>query len=101
MPSFLVSEQWEYGRTYLYIEHDRQSMTTVDVTRKQKPQLVHHAPAQVEPARYEDLAEGGTLDVSPPWHVNAGIDNVGGRGMFSILEARDVDDAELLQAFGR
>jgi hypothetical protein len=27
--------QWEYGRTYLYIEHGGQQLSTVDVTRKQ------------------------------------------------------------------
>lgn len=93
--------QWEYGRTYLYIEHSRAQITTVDVTKKQNPQVVDHAPAKVEPARYEELAEGGTIEVSSPWHVNPGVDNVGGRGVFSILEASDSDDAPLLQAFGR
>lgn len=93
--------QWESGRTYLYIEHGRQQLTTVDVTRKQNPQVVSHKPAQVEPKRYEELAEGGTIEVSPPSHVNSGVDNVGGRGMFSILEGTNPDDAPLLQAFGR
>jgi hypothetical protein len=92
--------QWESGRTYLYIEHGREQLTTVDVTRKQNPQVVNHVPAQVDPTRYEELAEGGTIEVSPPRHVNAGVDSVGGRGMFSILEASNSDDAPLLQAFG-
>jgi hypothetical protein len=55
----------------------------------------------VEPKRYEELAEGGTIEVSSPWHVNAGIDNLGGRGMLSILASSDSDDVRLLQAFGR
>jgi hypothetical protein len=93
--------QWEYGRTYLYIEHGRQQSTAVDVTKKQNPQVVDHEPAKVEPKQYEELAEGGSIEVSPLWHVNPGFDNVGGRGMFSILESGDLDDARLLQAFGR
>lgn len=93
--------QWESGRAYLYIEHGREHLTTVDVTRKQNPQVVNHRPAQVEPTRYEELAEGGTIVASPPSNVSPGFDNVGGRGMFSILEASNPDDASLLQAFGR
>ena len=93
--------QWEYGRTYLYIEHGRQQLTTVDVTRKQSPQVVHHEPATVEHSWYQELAEGGTIEISPSRHVNAGVDNVGGRGVFSILESNNPDDAALLQAFGR
>jgi hypothetical protein len=73
----------------------------VDVTRKQSPQVVHHEPATGEHRWYQELAEGGTIEISPPWHVNAGVDNVGGRGMLSILESNDPDDAVLLQAFGR
>jgi hypothetical protein len=41
--------QWEYGRTYLYIEHGREQLTTVDVTKKQHPKVVNHEPAQVQP----------------------------------------------------
>ena len=93
--------QWEYGRTYLYIEHGRQQLTTVDVTRKQSPQVVNHEPATVELTWYQELAEGGTIKVSPSRHVNAGVDNVGGRGMLSTLESNDPDDSVLLQAFGR
>ncbi len=92
--------QWESGRTYLYIEHGREQPTTVDVTRKRNPKVVNHEPVPPEPARYEELAEGGTIEVSPPWHVNAGLDNVGGRGTFSILQVTDPDDAALLQTFG-
>ena len=93
--------QWESGRTYLYIEHGREQLTTVDVTKKQHPKVVNHDPAQVQPTRYEQLAEGGVIEVSPPRYVSAGVDNVGGRGTFSILESANPDDAPLLQAFGR
>ena len=92
--------QWEYGRTYLYIEHGRQLLTTVDVTKKRNPQVVTHAPGTVEPLRYEELADGGTIQVSSLWHVNAGIDNLGGRGALSILKSGDPADADLLNAFG-
>ena len=92
--------QWEYGRTYLYIEHGRQSLTTVDVTKKRNPQIVSHRPGKVEPLRYKELAEGGTIQVSPLWHVNAGIDNLGGHGMCSVLGSSDPEDAKLLQTFG-
>jgi hypothetical protein len=101
LPVTRMYTQWEYGRTYLYIEHGRQQPTTVDVTRKQSPQVENHEPATVEASRYEELAEGGTIEISSRWHVTAGVDNGGGRGMFSILESSDRDDAELLQAFGR
>lgn len=93
--------QTEYGKTYLYIEHGRQSFTTVDVSKKQNPQIVKHEPGTAEPARYEQLFEGGSIAVSPLSQVNAGFDNVGGRGMFSTLESGDTDDASLLRAFGR
>jgi len=93
--------QWESGRTYLYIEHGREQLTTVDVTKKQHPKVVNHDPAQVQPARYEQLAGGGVIEVSPRRYVSAGVDNVGGRGTFSILESANPDDAPLLQAFGR
>lgn len=93
--------QWEYGKTYLYVEHGGQQLTTVDVTKKHNPQVVNHQPAKVEPRRYEELTEGGSIEVSPQWHVNPGFDNVGGRGMFSILESGDPDNQQLLQAFGR
>src|SRR5271165_1738608 len=102
LPVTRMFTQSEYGRTYLYLEHGRQALTTVDVTKKQNPQIVDHEPGKVEPKRYEELAEsGGSIEVSPPWHVNAGVDNAGGRGMLSILESSDPDDAKLLQAFGR
>lgn len=41
--------QWEYGRTYLYIEHGRQLLKSVDVTKKRNPQVVTHAPGTAEP----------------------------------------------------
>ena len=101
LPVTRMYTQWEYGRTFLYIEHGRQQLTTVDVTRKQSPQVANHKPATVEHSWYQELAEGGTIEASPSWHVNAGADNVGGRGMLSTLESNDPDDAVLLQAFGR
>ena len=101
LPVTHMYTQWEYGRTYLYIEHGRQQLTTVDVTRKQSPQVVNHEPATVERSWYQELAEGGTIEVSPSRHVNPGVDNVGGRGMLSALESNDPDDSVLLQAFGR
>ena len=101
LPVTRMYTQWEYGRTYLYIEHGGQQLTTVDVTRKQSPQVVNHEPATVEHSWYQELAEGGTIEVSPSWHVNPGVDNVGGRGMLSALESSDADDSVLLQAFGR
>lgn len=99
-PVIRMYTQWEYGRTYLYIEHSRQSLTAVDVTQKRNPQIVNHTPEKITPVRYEELAEGGTIQVSPLWNVNPGIDNVGGRGMRSILEYSDPEDTKLLQAFG-
>jgi hypothetical protein len=92
--------QTEYGKTCLCIEHGRQSFTTVDISKKQNPQVVNHEPGKIEPARYEQLFEGGSIEVSPLSQVNAGFDNVGGRGMRSILESSDPDDANLLQALG-
>lgn len=100
-PVIRMYTQWESGRAYLYIEHGREQLTTVDVTKKRNPQVVRHPPAQVEPTRYEELAEGGTIEVSSPQQVHAGFDNVGGRGMLSILDGTNPDDAPLLQAFGR
>jgi len=101
LPVTRMYTQWESGRNFLYIEHGSDQITTVDITKKRNPQVVDHEPATVEEARYQELAEGGTIEVSPPWHVNAGVDNAGGRGTFSILESSDPDDAVLLQAFGR
>jgi hypothetical protein len=101
LPITRMYTQWEYGRNFLYIEHGSEQITTVDITKKQTPQIVNHEPATVEAARYQELAEGGTIEISSPWHVNTGIDNLGGRGMFSILESNDPDDSVLLQAFGR
>jgi hypothetical protein len=101
LPVTRMYTQWEYGRTYLYIEHGRMQLTTVDVTRKRSPQVVNHEPATVEAARYRELAEGGTIEISPPRPVNTGVDNVGGHGLLSILESSDRDDAQLLQAVGR
>ena len=101
LPVTRMYTQWEYGRIYLYIEHGGQQLTTVDVTRKQSPQVVNHEPATVEHGWYQELAEGGTIEVSPYRHVNPGVDNVGGRGMLSALESNDPDDSVLVQAFGR
>ena len=91
--------QWESGRTYLYIEHGREQLTTVDVTKKRNPRLVDHTPAKVEPPRYEETDDGGTIEVSSGSPVVPGFDNVGGRGMFSVLKSSDPDDAPLLRAF--
>lgn len=100
MPVTHMYTQWEHGRTYLYLEHGQQSFTTVDVSKKQNPEIVNHEPEKVVPARYEQLFEGGSIQVSPLWSVNAGIDNLGGRGMLSILDNGNPDDAKLLQAIG-
>jgi len=100
LPVTRMYTQWEHGRTYLYLEHGRQSFRTVDVSKKQNPQIVNHAPEEVVPARYEQLFEGGSIQVSPLWSVNGGIDNLGGRGMLSILDNDNPDDAKLWQAIG-
>ena len=92
--------QLEYGRTYLYIEHAGQPLTTVDISKKKNPQVVNHAPGNIEPTVYEQLFEGGSIAVTPRQEVSAGIDNLGGRGLRSILESSNPDDAKLLQAFG-
>jgi hypothetical protein len=92
--------QWENGRAYLYIEHGRQSLMTVDISKKQNPQIVNHESGTVEPPRYQQLFEGGSIEVSPQWNVNPGFDNLGGRGMLGMLENSDPDDAKLLQALG-
>jgi len=99
-PVTLMFTQWEHGRTYLYIEHGGQSLTTVDVTEKQYPQVVNHEPAEVERKRYEELTEGGTIEVSPLRDVDTGFDNVGGRGMLSILESSDPDGAHCSRPSG-
>ena len=100
MPVIGMYTQREYGHTFLYIEHGQQSTTSVDVTKKRNPRLVDHVPAKVDPVVYEQLFEGGTIEVSHR-HVFAGIDNVGGRGMFSILDKDDLEDAKLLEALGK
>jgi len=100
MPVTRMYTQWEYGHTYLYIEHGRQSLTTLDVTKKRSPRIVDHKPAKVEPMRYEELFEGGTIEVSRR-HVFAGIDNLNGGEMFSTLESSDPKDAALLEAFAQ
>jgi hypothetical protein len=55
----------------------------------------------VEPRQYEQLAEGTEIVVAPPVRVVAGADNLGGRGMLSILESTNAADAPILRAFGR
>ena len=100
LPISHMYTQWESGRTYLYLEHGGHSLTAVDVTKKQNPQVVSHEPGKVVPARYEQLFEGESIQVSPLWSVNAGIDNFGGRGMLSVLEKSNPDDANLLLAIG-
>jgi hypothetical protein len=92
--------QSEYGRTYLYLEHGPQQITAVDITKKNGSLIVDHAPGKVEPERYQELFEGGTIEVSPTWHVRTGVDSIGGRGILSVLQSSRSDDVQLLQAFG-
>jgi len=101
LPITRMYTQWEYDRTYLYIEHSGQSRSTVDLTKKRNPRLVDHEPGKVEPIRYVELFDGGTVEASSLRHVNAGIDNQGTGSMFSTLQNSDPDDATLLQAFGQ
>jgi hypothetical protein len=101
LPVTRMYTQWESGRNFLYIEHGSEPITSVDVTKKRNPRVVNHEPLPVEPPRYEQLAEGGEIVVSPPVSVIAGVDNLGGRGIRSILESTNAADAPLLQAFGR
>lgn len=90
--------QREYGHTFLYIEHGQQPLTTVDVTKKRRPRIVEHQPANLEPVRYEPLFDGGSIEIWP-LHVAAGVDNLGGRGINNVLQSSDPNDAKLLQAF--
>ena len=92
--------QSEYGHSYLYLEHGRESLTSVDVSKKQTPHVVDHRPGRMEPAQYEQLAEGGTIQLSPLFTVSQEFDNQGIKGMLSILQSSDSEDAKLLQAFG-
>jgi len=101
LPVTRMYTQWESGRNFLYIEHGSDQITTVDITKKRNPQVVNHEPALVEPRGYEQLAEGTEIVVSPSVRVVAGVDNLGGRGMLSILESTNAADAPVLQAFGR
>ena len=100
LPVTRMYTQWEYGRTYLYLEHGPQQITAVDITGKNNPLIVDHAPGKIEPERYQELFEGGTIDISPIWHVNTRVDNIGGRGILSVLQSSHSDDEQLLQAFG-
>ena len=86
--------QREYGRTFLYIQHGQQPVTTVDVSKKRKPRIVEHQAAKVDPIRYESLVEGGTIE-NWPQHVMRGVDNFGTSG----LDSSDPNDAKLLQNF--
>ena len=99
MPVTGMYTQREYGRTYLYIEHGQQSITTVDITKKRNPRLVDHEPAKVDPVVYEELFEGGTIEVSRR-HVFGDLDNRGGGKMQDVLNSDDPQDAKLLQALG-
>jgi hypothetical protein len=92
--------QSEYGRTYLYIEHDRYSFTTVDISKKQHPQVVNHRPGNIEPEIYDELFEGGSVEASPSWEIKAGVDSNAGSGMRSTLQQNDPDDGKLLVALG-
>ena len=93
--------QWENGHTYLYLEHGAQSLTTVDVTKARSPRLVEREPAKVEPIRYLELFDGGTVEDSSGRHVYAGIDNRHSGSWVNILQNSDPDDAKLLEAFGQ
>jgi hypothetical protein len=92
--------QSEYGRMYLYIGHGQYSFTTVDISEEQNPQLVFHAPGNVDFALYDQLFKGGSIDFLPSWDIITGIDNVGRSGMGSILHGSDPKDAKLLKAVG-
>ena len=72
----------------------------MDISKKQYPQKVDHAPENIEPPLYEELFEGGSVEGSPSWAVTAGVDSTGGAGMRSTLENSDPNDAKLLRAFG-
>ena len=93
--------RYEYGRIYLYIEHGSQPLTVVDITKKRHPQLVAREPGSIEPARYEQLWEGGSIQVSPLFDVSEGFDNQGRRGISSSLKTSDPADGTLLLAFGQ
>jgi hypothetical protein len=101
LPVTRMYTQLESGRNFLYIEHGSEQITTVDITKKRNPQVVNHGPALVEPGRFEQLAEGTETLVSPSVRVVAGVDNLGGRGMLSVLESTNAADAPMLRAFGR
>jgi len=101
LPITRMYTQWEYGHTYLYIEHGRQSQTTVDLTKKRNPQVVDHEPAKVEPVRYIALFDGSTVEDSSGRRVYAGIDNQGSGSLFNTLQNSDRDDVKLLEAFGQ
>ena len=100
MPITGMYTQREYGRTYLYIEHGRQSITTVDVTNKRNPRLVDDEPGKVDPIVYGEPSESGPIEVSHR-HVFAGIDSRGGSEMYDVLHSSDPQDAKLLQALGQ
>jgi hypothetical protein len=100
VPVTRMYTQWESGRTYLYLEHTPQQIVAVDITKKNNPLIVDHAPRKIEPERYQELFEGGSIEVSSIWQVHAGVDNIGGRGILSVLQSSHSDDAPLLQAFG-
>jgi len=101
LPITRMYTQREFGHTYLYIEHGRQSLTTVDVTKKRNPRRVDHEPAQVEPISYIELFDGGAVEAPSLRHVYAGIDSKGSGSLFNTLQNSDPDDATLLQAMGQ
>jgi len=101
-PVIRMFTQSELGRTYLYLEHGSQPITALDVTNKRNPQVINRQPAKVEAPRFEELSEGGTIEVSSAWEASAGYDSsADGRGAFSVLHGNDPDDPPLLEAFGR
>jgi hypothetical protein len=100
LPATRLYTQWEQGNTYLYIEYGGNQLTAVDITKPQNPRVVDHQPGRVTTPRYEELAEGGVIEVSPNTGISLGVDNVRDRGTLSILQADDPRDAQLLQFFG-
>jgi len=91
--------QWEYGRTYLYIEQGDKQLTSIDITRKQILRVVDHHPEQPIAPQLES-ADGGSIEMFRQPGVRAGVDNVRDRGKLSILQPDDPRDAQLLRFFG-
>ena len=76
------------------------SLTSVDTSNKRTPHIADHQPGNIESGQDEELPDGGTIQVSPLFTLNAGFDNRGVHGTLSILQSNVPTDAKLLQAFG-